>query len=150
MENFKNFFIEMSEVDKNVRDTLKKVPKNHSIFIKNYKFKWQAGNTLKGDNEHIGIIDPVKKTVTVAAPWNFGREFTFLHELAHKVWEAFITPELKKEWQTITKKTKHKVKQNVEELFCHAYANHFAKNKIEIHNHPEWDKFIEKIIKLST
>lgn len=150
MDGFKEYFTEASEMDKNISDTLKKIPKAHSAFVKNYAFKWQPGNTLKGDDEHIGIINPIRKTVTIAAPWNFGREFTLLHEIGHKVFENFMTTELKKEWESIIKKTKHKVKQNAEELWCHAYANHFAKNKIEIHNHPTWDKFIEKIVKLSS
>lgn len=149
MNGFKQFFTEASEMDKNIKDTLKKIPKAHSAFVKDYAFKWQPGNTLKGDDEHIGIINPMKKTVTIAAPWNYGREFTFLHELAHKVWENLVDAANRKEWGSIVKKTKHKMKQNAEELFCMAYANHYAKNKIVIHDHPEWDKFIAKIIKLT-
>lgn len=147
MDNFKQFFTEASEMDKNIQNTIKKIPKAHSAFVKDYVFKWQPSNTLKGDDEHIGIINPMKKTVTIAAPWNYGREFTFLHELAHKVWENLVEPEVRKEWESIVKKTKHKMKQNAEELFCMAYANYYAKNKIVIHDHPEWDTFIKKIVK---
>jgi len=147
MEGFKQFFTEMTEREKDVRDTLKKVPKSHSKFVQGYAFKWQAGNTLKGDDDHIGIINPMRRTVTIAAPWNYGREFTFLHELAHKVWENLVDEKMRNEWVALVKRTKHKMQQNAEELFCMAYANHYAKNKIEIHNHPEWEKFIKKLPK---
>lgn len=150
MENFKSFFLEASEQEKDIKRTLAKLPKSHSILIKGYKFKWESGNTLKAHDDHVGIINPNNKTITVAAPWNYGREFTLLHELGHKVWENFIDKEMQKEWIGIVKKTKHKSQQNAEELFCMAYANHFAKNKIEIHNHPNWDSFVKKVINKST
>jgi len=89
----------------------------------------------------------MRRTVTIAAPWNYGREFTFLHELAHKVWENLVDEKMRNEWVALVKRTKHKMQQNAEELFCMAYANHYAKNKIEIHNHPEWEKFIKKLPK---
>lgn len=150
MRSFKDFFIERSEEDKNIDGTLKKLPKAFRDLIKGYKFNWHCGNTLNGDDGHVGVIDPKKKTITVSAPWNYGREFTLLHELAHKVFENFMTPELLDEWKKILKNTKKKMKQNPEELFCMAFANHFVKNKITIHDHPEWDAFIKKIVKLAS
>ncbi len=149
MNGFKHFLlVELSkEQEKDIESSLAKLPKKHRELIKGYKFKFQPGNTLKGDGEHVGIINPVTKTVTIAAPWNYPREFTFLHELGHKVWEFFVNEKMRKEWDCIVKRTKHKQKQNAEELFCMAYANHYAKNQIEIHNHPEWDKFVKKLPK---
>ncbi len=150
MNGFKNFINEATEEEKNVRDTLKKVPKKHTDLIKGYKYRWQAGCTLKGDDEHIGIINPNTKTITIAAPWRYGREFTLLHELAHQVWAAFVDEKHRKEWKGIVARTKHKMKQNDEELFAMSYADHFASNKIVIHHHPEWNDFVKKIIKLSS
>ncbi len=149
MKGFKQFF-EETECDKNIRDTLKKIPTSHKKFIKNYKFKWESGNVLQGDSQHIGEINPKTKTITIAAPYNYGREFTFLHELAHAVWAAYMTAKLKKEWEIVVKKNKNRdEKENDEENFAHAYANHYANNKISKHDCKEWDKFIAKIIKLS-
>lgn len=138
--------VEATEEEKNIRTTLAKVPKAHSDLIQGFKYRWQSGNTLKGDDGHIGIINPNTKTITIAAPWNYGREYTLLHELGHKVWEMFVPRKMKKLWIQIVKQTKHKMQQNAEELFCMAYANHFAKNKITIHTHQEWDAFIEKLV----
>jgi len=140
-------FIETSEhVMKDVRQTLKKIPKKHSALIKGWKYKFQDGNGLKGDVEHIGYMDRAKKNITVASPWNYGRQYAFLHEIGHVVWENLVTDELKKEWTKIVKNTKEpKQNQSLEELFCMAYANTYAKNKIVIHDHEEWDKFIKKL-----
>lgn len=150
MKRFLEFLTEATEEEKNIKTTLSKVPQSHSDLIKGYKYRWQSGNTLKGDDGHIGIINPNTKTITIAAPWNYGREYTLLHELAHKVWEAFIPIPMKKVWIQIVKRTKHKMQQNAEELWAMAYANHFAKNKILIHTHKEWEEFVEKVIELSS
>ena len=149
MESFKSFFLEASEQEKNIKQTLAKLPKTHSNLIKGYKFKWEAGNTLKAHDDHVGIINPNTKEIRIAAPWSYGREWVLVHEIGHKVFEKWMTPELIKKWNAILKRTKHKQQQNSEELWCMAYANHFCKNKIEIHNHPEWDEFIKKFIKNS-
>lgn len=147
MKGFKKFINEATEEEKDVEATLKKVPKSHRELIKNYKFIWQGGNTLKGDDGHVGKIDPLKKSVTVAAPWRYPRENVLLHELAHKVWEVFITPELRKEWAKVVKKNKNRDKtENDEENFCHAYATYFAKNQVVKHYCEEWLEFINKII----
>lgn len=140
MEGFR-LFLEKTEEEKNVQQLLKKLPAGHRNLLKGYKFKYQGGNTLKGDDGHIGVIYQDK--ITVAAPWNYGREFTTLHEIAHLVWEYKMTPKLKNEWKEIVSKTKNKQKQIPEELFCMAYACHYAKHKIKIHDHPEWHEFIK-------
>ena len=143
--NFKTFL--ESEYNKEVKETLQKVPKKHQALVKGYKYKFQPGNTLKNDGEHIGFVDEENKVITIAAPWNYGREYTFLHEMGHLVWKYFMDKGLKKKWQKVLKNTKEeKQNQGDEELFCMAYANHFAKNKISIHSHDEWDKFIKSII----
>jgi hypothetical protein len=70
-----------------------------------------------------------------------------LHEIAHRVWEHILTPEMKKEWEGIVKQTDKKQNQGAEELFCMAYANQYCKNKVVIHDHPEWEKFIKGLPK---
>jgi len=56
-----------------------------------------------------------------------------------------VTPQMRQHWAQIVANTKDKQNQEAEELFAMAYANHYAKNKIVIHDHPEWDLFIRKL-----
>lgn len=152
MTGFKNFLLETS-VQTEVKDTIEKLPKTHQALVKGYKFKFEGGCTLNGSDENIGMIhlnNDKKKEIHVAAPWNYGRQFAMLHEIAHLVYEKYMAPNnsLKKKWKNVVNNTKNKkVNQSAEELWCHAYANHFAKNKIEIHNHPEWEEFMKEFIK---
>jgi hypothetical protein len=148
MNGFKLFFEQTQEQEKNLKATLAKLPKKFSDLIKGYKFKWHNDNTLRGDDQHIGIINPIKKMVTIASPFNYGREYVLLHEIGHKVFENFMTKELLDEWREILKKTKHKLKQDEEELWCMNFSNHFAENKIVVHTHPEWEKYMKKFIKM--
>lgn len=143
-----NFKIYLENTEKHhidVKSTLKKLPKQQRDLIKGYKIEFQPNNTLKGDSGHIGFIDEEKKKITIAAPWNYGREFTLLHEIGHAVWKYLLKNEDKKNWNKIVKNTKNKQKQNSEELFCMAYANYYAKHKVEIHNHDKWNEFIRNI-----
>jgi|TARA_Y100000034_G_C6771931_1_gene344397 Zn-dependent peptidase ImmA (M78 family) len=145
--NFKVFFTE-SEKKKNLEDvnkTLKKLPKKYRNLFKGFKFKFEADNTLNGDDKHVGLIDTEKKTITIAAPWNYGREFTLLHEIGHLVWAHLLEDDLKKKWNNIAKNTKNKMNDGLEELFCMAFANSFVKNKIGIHTHPKWENFIKEL-----
>lgn len=136
-------FIEQSEsYMTDVRKTLRKLPKKHRALIRGYKFKFEPDNTLKNDSEHIGFIDEEKKVIRIASPWNYGREYTLLHEIGHAVWKYVMNEKLKKKWGKIVKTTKDKQNQGIEELFSMAYANCYAKNKIEIHSHKKWEKFI--------
>jgi hypothetical protein len=145
MNGFKEFFTEATEEEKNVRTTLKKLPKNHRDLIKGYKFHWERGCCLKGDNNHIGIINPKTKIITIAAPYNYGREYTVLHEIAHKVWEK-LPLELKKKWLIVVKENPHRDKsQNEEENFAMSYADFYAKNKLVKHNCPAWVNFIKNL-----
>lgn len=130
-----------------VKKTLKKIPKKHFELIKKYKIHFEPNNTLKGDAKHIGFIDEKNKKIKIAAPWNYSREFTLLHEVAHAVWKYMLDRNDKKEWKKIVKNTKNKQNQNDEELFCMAYANYYAKHKVEIHNHETWNEFIKNINK---
>ena len=134
------------EVD-DINRMLNKLPKHHKKLVNGFKWKFHAGNTLKGDDEHVGYMDDEEQEIAIAAPWNYGREFTILHEIAHRVWESIVPDEMKEEWGKIVKGTKDKQPQGKEELFCMAYANHYAKNKISVHDHPEWDTFIKGIPK---
>jgi hypothetical protein len=148
MEGFKQFFEQTKEQEANIKATLKKLPISHRKLITKYDLKWHGDNTLKGDDDHIGVVNPKNKTITIAAPWNYGREYTFLHEIAHKVFEAFMTKEMFATWKKVLKSTKgEKMNQNAEELWCMGYANYFAKNKIVIHTHPEWEAFMKEFVR---
>lgn len=135
-----------SEEHDDITKMLSKIPKSHRALLKGYNFKLQGGNTLSGDDEHIGYMDAEEEEIAVAAPWNYGREFAMLHEIAHVIWER-LGDDLKHEWGEIVKRTDEKQDQSEEELFCMAYANHYAKNKIVIHDHEEWHEFIERLPK---
>lgn len=142
-------FLESAENTKNINDTLKRIPKTHGDLIKNYKISFEPDNTLKKDSKHIGFIDEEKKTIKIAAPWNYGRQYTFLHEIAHAVWKYLVSEKNKKEWKNLIKKEKVKNKegldQNEEEIFCMIYAQNYAKNKMSKFEHPELEKFIKSI-----
>ena len=155
--NFR-LFLETEE-EKNVNDLIASLPKGHRDLLDGYKFKYTGGNTLDGDNDHIGYIH--KNKIVVAAPWNYGRCFTTLHEIAHLVWEHLITPELRKKWSSIVKKTKKNqiakferkaqkdaLDQGDEEIFCMSYAAHHSNHAPIIWINEEWDKFIESISNL--
>ena len=141
---FREFLENTTEEVDDIQRLLRKIPRGHARMVHGYKWKFQPGNTLKGDDEHIGYVDNNKKEIVIAGPWNYGREFTVLHEIGHQVYEKLST-ELRQQWQQIVSQTKHKQNQNAQELFCMAYANHFAKNKIVIHNHPEWESFVKNL-----
>lgn len=145
---FKEFMQQgnMEEEKGDIHKTLSKLPASHAALVKGYRWKFHPGNTLNGDTEHVGYIDDNDKEIAVAAPYNYGREFTVLHEIAHKVWER-LPHQLHQQWHHICANTKHKQNQEPEELFCMAYANHYVKNKIVIHDHPEWHQFIQGLPK---
>ncbi len=147
MKSFAEYLFERekSEEEKNLLHTLGKLPKAHAALVKGYKWSFQDGNTLDGDDKHVGVIDDKKKKITVAAPWNYGREFTALHEIAHRVWEKYMTKELRAEWSKVVKKNKDRMKQNDEELFCMAYANAYANQQVVVHTHPAWEKFVKSL-----
>ncbi len=133
-----------------VKETLAKLPPSHAALVHGFQWKFHAGNTLNGDEEHVGYMDDNSREIAVAAPWNYGREFTILHEVAHKVWEKFVMPnqQLVQQWyklaQHMTPEQQHdkSLQQEPEELFCMSYAQKYTKNKIEKFNNPLWEKFI--------
>ena len=145
---FKNFILENETNMKDVNETLKKIPKKHKNLLKGYKYIFQPDNTLKNDSDHIGLVQDGPKTITLAAPWAYGREYTFLHEIGHIVWKHFVDKDLRSEWNEIVKKTKdlkQKDKQNIQELFCMAYSSCYCTKPISSYNHDEWIKFVEKL-----
>lgn len=143
MFTFKKF-MEKSEEQEDIEKTLGKLPRSHRALVHGYNFKFHGGNTLAGDDQHIGYMDAGEKEIAVAAPWNYGREFALLHEVGHTVWER-LDPKLQQQWAKIVKRTKEKQAQSPEELFCMAYSNFYSKNKITIHDHPEWNEFIKNL-----
>ena len=147
--NFIQFFNESEEEEKNVLATIKNLPKKHQKLLHGYKFKYTPGNTLKGDDQHIGYIHNDK--IVVAAPWNYSREFTTLHEIAHLIYEYVMTTELKKEWEKLFKKEKINMKkcsaldQNAEEIFCMVYAATYAKHPPKTYMNKNWQNFIKRL-----
>jgi hypothetical protein len=142
MLGFKHY-LERSEDQVDVQSTLAKLPAHHRKFLQGFAISFQAGNTLDGDDQHVGLITThPRKQIIIAAPWFYSREFTLLHEVAHLVWEYLTDQTIRNAWEEIVHHTKHKQNQNAEELFCMAYANTYAKHKVRIHDHPEWNEFI--------
>lgn len=149
INEFKKFM--EHEEQKNVESMISKLPRSHQKLLDGYKFKYTPRNTLKGDNNHIGYIHQDK--IVVAAPWNYSREFTTLHECAHLIFEKLMTPKLKKKWSDLVKKTisdqiknnhssKSALKQNDEEIFCMVYAATYAKHPPKTYVNKEWQDFI--------
>lgn len=131
-----------------IEKSLAKIPKGHRELVHGFHIKLEPGNTLHGDDGHVGIImtNP-KRQIKVASPWNYPREFALLHEVGHLVFEKFVRgTDLEKQWKKICANTKDKKKNEPpEELFCHAYANTYCKHQVVIHTHPEWEKFIKDL-----
>jgi hypothetical protein len=146
---FKRFITESRGAEKDARSTLRRIPKAHSSLVRDYKFVFQPENTLKGDDKHVGLIDEKNKTITVAAPWNFSREYTFLHEVGHAVWKYAMSEGQREEWKKllrpIKRENKKDLNQNDEEIFCMAYAQAYAKNKLEKYDHEELVNFVRRL-----
>lgn len=149
MKGFRLFFEQTQEQDANIKDTLKKLPKSHRRLISQYKIKWHCDNTLNGDDEHIGLLNPNNKTINIAGGWRFPRQWVFLHETGHKVFERFVLPneKLLAAWKNLVKNTKDKPKQSDEELFCNTYSCYYSDNKIEKFNLSKLINFIKNLPK---
>ena len=144
MKSFKEF---VTEEDEDVGKTIAKLPPHHQELVKGYKFLFEPGNTLKGDDGHVGmIVNKPKKVIRIAAPWRYGREFTLLHEISHLVYEVYIKgTSLEKEWEKLAFSVPNRKKDEpAEELWCHSFAAHFCKYPPLIHYHKVWDDFIKK------
>lgn len=140
-------FIEREEMEEEKGDiarTLNKIPASHANLVKGYRWKFHAGNTLNGDDQHVGYMDDGEKEIAVAGPWNYGREFTILHEIAHRVW-GIMPNKLKKQWHQIVANTENKQEQEPEELFCHAYATAYTKHPPATHYKEKWIEFIKNL-----
>lgn len=119
--NFRRFIeAKMTEEDKNLRDTLSRLPVKHRRLVHNYDINYQTGNTLDGDDQHVGYIDDKKKVIALASPWRYSREFTFLHELGHAVYNHLMSKELQTKWKDISGEG--------EESFCMTYASTYAQH----------------------
>lgn len=145
---FSRYFFEAEEKD-DIKRTLEKIPKTHSNLVKDYKIVFQPGNCLKGDDRHIGLIDEKNKTITIAAPYNYGREYTLLHEVGHAVWKFIVGEKRKKAWKKLLAKerrlNKSHLDQDDEEIFCMIYAQRYAKNKLKKFDHESLVDFVSKI-----
>lgn len=147
MGQFKEF---MESNKSDAKTSIQNLPKSHRALVHGFGLNFDPNGTLKGDNEHIGKVEnmPGKKKITLASPWYYPREFALLHEIGHLVWAKYVQGKpLEKHWSNICNKTKGKVKQNCEEIFCHSYANTYSHNKMTKHDHPELESFIKKLPK---
>ncbi len=141
-------FLEQEE-DKDILKTLSNLPQDHSDLIKGYRVKLVAGNTLDNDDEHIGYMDKSPREIVVASPWNYGREFTLLHEIGHRVYET-LDNKSRQDWAKIVKQVKSneqnkELNQSDEELFCMIYAQHFTATKLKKFDFPRLLDFIQRI-----
>ncbi len=140
------------EEKEDIQKTLNNLPPSHAALVKGFKWKFQAGNTLNGDDNHVGYMDDGNKEIAVAAPWNYPRQICLLHELGHKVWQT-LTPELKQQWAHIAKQLTPRQKQEQdpsinqepEEMFSMAYGQRYAKTKLVKFDNPLWMQFIDKL-----
>lgn len=146
MLNFKTFMAvnEQEEEDKDILHTLSKIPKSHANLVRGYTFKLQGGNTLSGDNDHVGYIQDDPKEIVVAAPWKYSREQCFLHEVAHRVWSK-LGNDWKKRWAMILARTPNQQERNEEEAFCMCYGATYSKHPPTTYSHPEWIAFIKSL-----
>lgn len=146
--NFKEFLIgedKQADLDKkDIEDTIKILPKQVQALLKGYKISTQNGHTIKGDPGHIGFNDLQGKKLAVASPWLYPKQFAFLHECGHRVF-AYLDKAKKQEWLNLAKVHKHESEKDPEEVFCHAFANHFSKNKMVKHSNEHWDNFIKSL-----
>lgn len=146
---FRQYITEGSKGEKDIEKTLGRIPAKHRALVKDYKFVFQPTNCLRGDNKHIGLIDEKNKTITIAAPWNYGREYTLLHEVGHAVWKYILDDEKRAEWKKtlrpIKKRHKKDLNQNDEEIFCMAYAQAYANNGLEKYDHDELVDFVRSL-----
>lgn len=132
------------------KKSLSKLPKSHQQLANGFEIVFEPANTLQGDEAHVGVImTSPKRQIRVASPWRYGREFAFLHEIGHLVWAKYVKgTDLEKEWSRVVKLNPHRKKEEPdEENHSHAYANTYIKNKMVIHTHPAWDKFIRSLPK---
>jgi hypothetical protein len=146
MRSFRLFFEQdTSEEEKDIQQTLEKIPAHHRNLVQGFRWRFHIGNTLNGDDEHVGYMDDNTKEIAIAAPWFYSREFTILHEIAHRVWEKFVNQDLRNQWAQIVNNTPNRQKQEPEELFCHGYGAAYAKHPPLTHYHKEWIEFIKNL-----
>ena len=153
MDGFKQFF--ESEEKDNVESIISKLPLSHQKLLKGFNIKFTGGNTLKGDKQHIGYIH--KDKIVVAAPWHYSRSMTFLHEVAHLVYEKLVSKDLRKKWSDLIAKTKEDQKKKVpkesqnaldqddEEIFAMSYACYYSKHKNLTYHNAQWMNFIKNL-----
>jgi hypothetical protein len=144
MAEFKQYMKNNDDIE----ESLKKIPKAHRALVHGFKINLEPTNTLHGDDGHVGVImtDPHKE-IRVASPWNYPREFAFLHEVGHLVYEKYVRgKDLEKEWSKIVKLNHGRKKEEPdEENFSHAYAAYYCKHPPVTHHNEEWRKFIKNL-----
>lgn len=149
MNKFKDFIRE----DEDVQKTIKKLPKSIQNLVKGYEFRFFIGNTLPGDDGHVGmIVNKPKKVISISAPYYYCRELVVLHEIGHLVYEILIRNKpIEKEWKNLVKKHKKDMPKNTalnqddEEIFCMVFGSAYTNHKIETFNNDNWVEFVRGI-----
>jgi hypothetical protein len=157
MIRFKEFMQanDMEGEKEDIQKTLSKLPQSHSALVRGFQWKFHAGNTLNGDEEHVGYMDDSSKEIAIAAPWGYGREFCVLHEVAHKILNQ-LPKEVRNKWVILLQRTQSKqiqdnpqnkdsLDQSPEEIFCMCYATYYSKHKLKTYYNPEWMQFIKNL-----
>ena len=140
--DFRSFINEANQNTADVHKLLGTLPKKHADLIRGYTFTFEPDNALKGDHEHVGVIDDKKRTVRIAGSWNYGRSFVVLHELAHLIWKT-LNKDKRHQWNKLAKG--HHLDDSIEEVFCHAYAATYCGNPPAKFDFKEWKNFIKQL-----
>ena len=133
-----------------IEEALAKLPKAVRKLVAGFHIKLEPGNTLHGDDGHVGVImTHPKKQIKVAAPWNYGRAFALYHEVGHLVFAAHVKgTKWEEEWKSVCKKNPNRKKDEPdEENWCHSFSNHFIKHKVLTHTHPAWEDYFNRFLK---
>ncbi len=143
MDKFESYIRE----DKAVRETINKFPERYRSFLDDYDIRFEPGNTLRDDPGHVGrvFIGGNNNTITIASPWNYGREFTLLHEIAHLIYDRFVkNTEWERKWKKVYKLEPGPKREGAEESFCHALAQYYVTTKVSKFDLKPWKKFMDE------
>jgi len=143
MRSFREYMEQLKDSDEqDIAKTLERLPPAHRDLLRNCKLRLQGGNTLSGDQDNIGYWDRKNDRICVAAPWHYGREFTFLHEIGHQVWEN-LPQRIQAAWVKAVR-SEDQIR-SPEETFCMVYANVYAKHKLQTFAMPHLERFVKRL-----
>lgn len=139
-------FLEYLSIRDKIKKTLNKIPTKHEQLVSDYSVKFVSNHCLD-KNGNVGEINlSGSKVIKLSSPWIYGREFVFLHEVAHLVYNNFIkNTKWENEWSKIYKiNEKLKKQYSKEESFCMCYASFFSDNFVDEFKCDSWDNFMER------